>query len=130
MVWDMSMGSPFFVACRRRWTGNMSAQFTGSMLPKHRVVFYGCGKIVVGNISGHRNFITCSMLLPQQLEWLQSVPAALPQTTPVCSSRVRREQGSLLIISQHRATMFWRVRQPFHRSKHQGQEQCKACLIY
>lgn len=112
-------------------TGNMSAQFTGSILPKHRVDYHCCGTTVVGNISGHRNFITCSMLLPQHLEWLWSVPAALPQTTSVQSSRLRREQGSLLITaSQHTATMFWRVRQPLHRSKPQGQEQYKECLIY
>lgn len=101
-------------------TGNTSAQFTGSILPKHRVVYYCCGTIVVGNISGHRNLITCSMLLPQHLEWLWPVPAALPQTTPVHSSIERREQGSLLITSQHRATMFWRVRQPLDRSKPQA----------
>lgn len=53
-------------------TGNMSAQFPGSILPKRGVVYYNCccGTTVVGNISGHKSLITYSMLLPQHLEWL------------------------------------------------------------
>lgn len=89
--------------------GNASAKLTFSILPKHRVPILAMATLVLGNISQHGNLIIYSTNYYHSI-WngFGSVPAALSQVTLVHGPGVSRDQGSLL-ISLHRAILFWRV---------------------